>query len=212
MSDINESIKKIESLCPYCGTGCGIIIEVQNKRMIKVSGNKNHPTNFGRLCTKGSTCIEPVVNDDRLSFAKRREERNLEAINIPIKQAIKQTANGLREIIDEYGPDAVSMYVSGQMSMEAQYLANKLIKGFIGTNNIESNSRLCMASAGSGYKLSLGAQGAYFYVCGEDNVKAKDIDEALKQVIKIHGNMSDDEAKNYFTTMTKDKRYIRDIY
>jgi sulfite reductase (NADPH) flavoprotein alpha-component len=74
-------------------------------------------------------------------------------------RAIALTAQGLRRIIDEHGPDAVSFYVSGQMSLEAQYLANKLCKGFIGTNNIESNSRLCMASAASGYKLSIGADG-----------------------------------------------------
>ena len=74
-------------------------------------------------------------------------------------KAIKETARRLRAIIDTHGPDAVSLYVSGQMSLESQYLANKLVKGFIGTNNIESNSRLCMASAGSGYKLSLGSDG-----------------------------------------------------
>ncbi len=76
-----------------------------------------------------------------------------------MRYAIRETARRLREIVDHHGPDAVALYVSGQMSLEAQYLANKLAKGFIGTNNIESNSRLCMASAATGYKLSLGADG-----------------------------------------------------
>ncbi|NIJ34188.1 bifunctional nitrate reductase/sulfite reductase flavoprotein subunit alpha [Sphingomonas oligoaromativorans] len=151
--------KTVKSVCPYCGVGCGILLDVADNRIVKVSGDKSHPTNFGRLCTKGSTCGQPVATSGRADKAYARIEGSRDQGPIPIEAAIDRTASGLRAIIDAHGPDAVSFYVSGQMSLEAQYLANKLCKGFIGTNNIESNSRLCMASAASGYKLSIGADG-----------------------------------------------------
>jgi sulfite reductase (NADPH) flavoprotein alpha-component len=151
--------KRIKSVCPYCGVGCGIVMEVKDGTITKVSGDKSHPTNFGRLCTKGSSCHVPVTAPGRADKAYARLPGSSDQGTIPMEDAIARTASGLRAIIDRDGPDAVSFYVSGQMSLEAQYLANKLCKGFIGTNNIESNSRLCMASAASGYKLSLGADG-----------------------------------------------------
>ncbi|MGG1517160.1 bifunctional nitrate reductase/sulfite reductase flavoprotein subunit alpha [Paenibacillus oryzisoli] len=150
---------KVKSVCPYCGVGCGIILEVSGNRVTKVTGDKEHPTNFGRLCTKGSTCAQAIAASGRLEYACQRQHRNAEPARIGIDQAIRETAGKLRNILDQHGPDSVSFYVSGQMSLEAQYLINKLAKGFVRTNNIESNSRLCMASAGSGYKLSLGADG-----------------------------------------------------
>ncbi|MCK9542381.1 MAG: bifunctional nitrate reductase/sulfite reductase flavoprotein subunit alpha [Novosphingobium sp.] len=153
------SNKTVKSVCPYCGVGCGIVMEVASNRIVKVTGDKSHPTNFGRLCTKGSSCNIPVAAEGRADKAYARIGGGGDQGAIPMAEAITRTAQGLRAIIDRDGPDAVSLYVSGQMSLEAQYLANKLCKGFIGTNNIESNSRLCMASAGSGYKLSIGADG-----------------------------------------------------
>ncbi len=149
----------VKSVCPYCGVGCGVVMEVKDNRVIKVSGDKTHPTNFGRLCTKGNTSGQALAESGRLENAYLRADRQHESVRVDMGQAIKETARRLRAIIDVHGPDAVSLYVSGQMSLESQYLANKLAKGFIGTNNIESNSRLCMASAGSGYKLSLGSDG-----------------------------------------------------
>ncbi|MDX6916134.1 sulfite reductase subunit alpha [Pectobacterium carotovorum] len=149
----------VKSVCPYCGVGCGVVMEVKDNRVIKVSGDKTHPTNFGRLCTKGNTSGQALAESGRLEHAYLRMDRQHESVRVDVNKAIKETARRLRTIIDTHGPDAVSLYVSGQMSLESQYLANKLAKGFIGTNNIESNSRLCMASAGSGYKLSLGADG-----------------------------------------------------
>lgn len=134
-------------------------LEVSDTKVIKVIGNKNHPANFGRLCTKGSTSAQALCESGRMESAFVRNARTEDPRPVAMDMAIKQTAQRLRAILDTHGPDAISLYVSGQMSMEAQYLANKLTKGFIGTNNIESNSRLCMASAGSGYKLSLGADG-----------------------------------------------------
>lgn len=149
----------IKSVCPYCGVGCGIVMEVADQRIIKVVGDKEHPTNRGRLCTKGNTCAQALVGTGRLEHAYMRHERKQEPKRVEINSAIKETARRLREILDSHGPEAIALYVSGQMSIESQYLANKLVKGYLGSNNIESNSRLCMASAGSGYKLSLGADG-----------------------------------------------------
>lgn len=153
------SAQQIKSVCPYCGVGCGIVIEVQDGKATKVSGNKQHPTNFGRLCTKGNSCIQAIAGSGRLDAAYLRNQRHQDPVRTPMDQAISETARRLRAILEQHGPDALSFYVSGQMSIEAQYLINKLAKGFVRTNQIESNSRLCMASAGSGYKLSLGADG-----------------------------------------------------
>jgi sulfite reductase (NADPH) flavoprotein alpha-component len=153
------SSKTIKSVCPYCGVGCGIVMEIKDNRVVKVTGDKTHPTNFGRLCTKGNTCGEAIAAPGRLERARIRPARGEEAREFSTEPVIKETASRLRKILDEHGPDAISLYVSGQMSLEAQYLANKLAKGFIRTSHIESNSRLCMASAGSGYKLSLGSDG-----------------------------------------------------
>lgn len=155
----------VDSLCAYCGVGCGMVLQVDTdpqtgrRRVAKSTGQKTHPTNFGRLCTKGATTAEMLAAPGRMDSAYRRPHRDEPIEAIDVDAAITQCAQRLRAIIDEHGPDAVALYVSGQMSLEAQYLANKLAKGFIGTNQIESNSRLCMASAGSGYKQSLGADG-----------------------------------------------------
>jgi len=151
--------KTIRSVCPYCGVGCGIVMQVQGGRVTKVSGDKLHPTNAGRLCTKGTTCHQALEGSGRMAHAYLREARALEPVRAPVAEAVVNTAERLRAILDTHGPDAIAFYVSGQMSLEAQYLVNKLAKGYIGTNQIESNSRLCMASASSGYKLSLGADG-----------------------------------------------------
>jgi sulfite reductase (NADPH) flavoprotein alpha-component len=152
------------SVCSYCGVGCGMVLDVATdpdgrRRVLKVHGDKDHPANAGRLCTKGATSAEMLAGPGRLGTALVRAERGGQAAPTGVDAAIEHTAERLRAIIDEHGPDAVAFYVSGQMTLEAQYLANKLAKGFVRTNQIESNSRLCMASAGSGYKLSLGADG-----------------------------------------------------
>ncbi len=151
--------KTVKSACPYCGVGCGIVMEVANNRVVKVTGDKSHPANFGRLCTKGNTCGQAIAESGRMEKAYVRDRETGNQLPVAMHEAITRTAGRLRHILDTHGPDAIAFYVSGQMSLEAQYLANKLAKGFIRTQHIESNSRLCMASAGSGYKLSLGADG-----------------------------------------------------
>ncbi|MGW5354562.1 molybdopterin-dependent oxidoreductase [Streptomyces sp. NPDC004031] len=129
------------------------------RTVLRARGDASHPANHGRLCTKGATTADMLAAPGRLTTALTRAERGAEPVPSPADRAIEETGRRLRAIVDEHGPDAVALYVSGQLSLEAQYLANKLAKGFVRTNQIESNSRLCMASAGSGYKLSLGADG-----------------------------------------------------
>lgn len=152
--------------CSYCGVGCGIEITTKPDAVTglpviaKVSGDKLHPTNFGRLCTKGATHAEMMAaTDGRLTTALVRGARGAEPVPVPVDTAVAEAGRRLRAILDEHGPDAVALYVSGQMSIEAQYLATKLAKGYLRTVHIESNSRLCMASAGTGYKQSLGSDG-----------------------------------------------------
>ena len=138
-----------------------MVLHVEQGRVVRVSGDKDHPANFGSLCTKGSTVHQTIRSPDRLAHAQRRPRGGAAGTfeRVPLDVALRATADGLRRIMDRHGPDAVAFYISGQLSTETQYVANKLAKGFLRTNNIDSNSRLCMASATSGYKLSLGADG-----------------------------------------------------
>ncbi|MER5715798.1 bifunctional nitrate reductase/sulfite reductase flavoprotein subunit alpha [Streptomyces sp. NPDC002132] len=159
-----DSATKVRTVCSYCGVGCGMVLDVGRgpdgrRTVLKATGDKEHPANRGRLCTKGATTADMLAAPGRLTTALVRADRGEEPEPAPVDAAVAETARRLRAIVDEHGPDAVALYVSGQMSLEAQYLANKLVKGYLRSNQIESNSRLCMASAGTGYKLSLGADG-----------------------------------------------------
>ena len=151
--------------CSYCGVGCGITVTTAPDPgtgapvIARVAGDKLHPANFGRLCTKGATHAELMAADGRLTTALVRPSRTAAPVPTPLDDAVAEAARRLRAIIDEHGPDAVALYVSGQLSIEAQYLATKLAKGFLRTVHLESNSRLCMASAGTGFKQSLGSDG-----------------------------------------------------
>ena len=151
--------RQVDSVCPYCGVGCGMRLHVEQGQVVRVEGSKTHPSNLGRLCTKGLTSAQVLTAPGRMARALLRPQRQGALQPIEVDEAIERTARGLQAVLEAHGPDAIALYVSGQMSLEAQYLANKLCKGYLGTNQIESNSRLCMASAGSGYKLSLGADG-----------------------------------------------------
>ncbi|MTE16498.1 molybdopterin-dependent oxidoreductase [Nocardia aurantiaca] len=150
--------------CSYCGVGCGITVETRPDArglplIVKVKGDKDHPVNAGRLCTKGATHAELMAAPGRMETGYRRPERGRPPVPVPVDEAIHEAAQRLRVILDTDGPDAIALYVSGQMSIEAQYLATKLAKGHLRTVHMEANSRLCMASAAGGYKLSLGADG-----------------------------------------------------
>ncbi|WP_157101426.1 bifunctional nitrate reductase/sulfite reductase flavoprotein subunit alpha [Nocardia shimofusensis] len=166
MSDasIDPTPGTARTACSYCGVGCGITVQtspgVTGAPVIaKVAGDKLHPANAGRLCTKGATHLELTRAPGRMESAYRRPQRDQVPVPIPVDEAVREAADRLRAVLDEHGPDAIALYVSGQMSLEAQYLATKLAKGFVRTKHIEANSRLCMASAGTGYKQSLGADG-----------------------------------------------------
>ncbi|TWS22741.1 molybdopterin-dependent oxidoreductase [Tsukamurella sputi] len=149
----------IETVCGYCGVGCGLTLHVRDGAVSRSTGTKDHPANRGRLCTKGSTTVDLLAAGGRQTRAELRADRDAPRGPVGLAEAVAETGRRLRAIRDEYGPDAIALYVSGQMTLEAQYLATKLAKGFLRTKWIESNSRLCMASAGTGYKQSLGADG-----------------------------------------------------
>ena len=149
------------STCPYCGVGCGVIIESQGAQVTGVRGDPDHPANFGRLCTKGSTlhhtATAAVTMQARLLQPMRRAARGSAPQAIGWDDALDGAADTFARIAREHGPDAVGFYVSGQLLTEDYYVFNKLAKGLLGTNNIDTNSRLCMSSAVAGYKTTLGA-------------------------------------------------------
>ncbi|MEM8561331.1 MAG: nitrate reductase [Pseudomonadota bacterium] len=140
-----------KTTCPYCGVGCGVIAERDEADVIRVSGDDSHPANYGRLCVKGSTLAETMVPEGRLL------EPQLGSEVIGWSSAVDLIATKLTQVRDEYGPDAIAFYLSGQLLTEDYYVANKLMKGFIGSANVDTNSRLCMASAVAGYKRAFGA-------------------------------------------------------
>nr|WP_246227491.1 bifunctional nitrate reductase/sulfite reductase flavoprotein subunit alpha [Mycolicibacterium helvum] len=164
MATRDDCAEAIRTVCSYCGVGCGIDVRtkpgVGGPVIANIVGDQLHPTNLGRLCTKGATHADLMGNTEgRAIDALIRPARGEEFVAAPVDDAVAAVGTRLRAILDRHGPDSIALYVSGQMSMEAQYLATKLAKGFIRTVNIESNSRLCMASAATGYKQSLGADG-----------------------------------------------------
>jgi assimilatory nitrate reductase catalytic subunit len=137
--------------CPYCGVGCGIIAERDEAGAIAIKGDPEHPANFGRLCSKGSALAETLSLDGRLLYPEIRGER------ASWDAALDLTAAKFSEAIARRGPDSVAFYISGQFLTEDYYVANKLMKGFIGSANIDTNSRLCMASSVAGHSRAFGA-------------------------------------------------------
>jgi assimilatory nitrate reductase catalytic subunit len=154
-------IVETRSTCPYCGVGCGVVIESRDGRITGVRGDPAHPANAGRLCTKGSTlhltATEAVQREARLLQPLRRPHRSAEPEATGWEEALDDLADRWAKTIHAHGPDVVAFYVSGQLLTEDYHVFNKLAKGLIGTNNIDTNSRLCMSSAVAGYKQSLGA-------------------------------------------------------
>jgi assimilatory nitrate reductase catalytic subunit len=143
--------------CCYCGVGCGVIVESTNGRITGVRGDPDHPANFGRLCTKGSTLHLTARHDLRAQFPEARASRNDRRTRVGWDAALDLVAARFAQTIREHGPDSVAFYISGQLLTEDYYVFNKLAKGLVGTNNVDTNSRLCMSSAVAGYKASLGA-------------------------------------------------------
>lgn len=140
-----------QTTCPYCGVGCGVLAAPQADGTVAIKGDPAHPANFGRLCSKGSALGETVGLDNRLLYPQVDGKR------VDWDTALDHVSDRFKQIIDEHGPDAVAFYVSGQILTEDYYMANKLMKGFIGSGNIETNSRLCMSSAVAAHKRAFGS-------------------------------------------------------
>ncbi|HRP23032.1 MAG TPA: molybdopterin-dependent oxidoreductase [Thauera sp.] len=143
--------------CPYCGVGCGVLIEHDGERITGVRGDPVHPANFGRLCTKGSTLHLSARPQTRLLHPELRRARGEPRQRVGWDEAIATAAGRFAEVINTHGPDAVAFYISGQLLTEDYYVFNKAMKGLIGSNNVDTNSRLCMSSAVAAYKQTLGA-------------------------------------------------------
>ncbi|HEY0893139.1 MAG TPA: molybdopterin-dependent oxidoreductase, partial [Cellvibrio sp.] len=150
-------IKQTKSTCCYCGVGCGVIIHSENDKIIDVKGDPHHPANFGRLCTKGSTLHLSAKLDNRLLYPELRTNRDLPRKRATWGESLDLAVEKFAKTIETHGPDSVAFYLSGQLLTEDYYVFNKLAKGLIGTNNVDTNSRLCMSSAVAGYKATLGA-------------------------------------------------------
>jgi len=140
-----------KTACPYCGVGCGVLAEHGSDSTIKIKGDPDHPANRGRLCSKGSDLAETLDYDGRLlsPFVDGKESTWDNALNT--------VSNALSKTIEEHGPESVAFYVSGQLLTEDYYVVNKFVKGYLGTANIDTNSRLCMASSVAGHKRAFGS-------------------------------------------------------
>ncbi|WP_053978039.1 nitrate reductase [Mangrovimonas xylaniphaga] len=149
--------KVFKTTCSYCGVGCGILVKKGANNKVSVEGDPTHPVNRGMLCSKGMN-LHYVANDlsDRLLYPEMRWSRSHPRERVTWDAALDRTAAVFKSIMQKYGPDSVGFYVSGQCLTEEYYIANKLVKGFLGTNNIDTNSRLCMSSAVVGYKKTFG--------------------------------------------------------
>ncbi|HEU0203491.1 MAG TPA: molybdopterin-dependent oxidoreductase, partial [Burkholderiaceae bacterium] len=157
----HDRTRETRSTCPYCGVGCGVIIESRGDEIVGVRGDPEHPANFGRLCTKGSTLhltARPIITPQvRALHPELRTVRKQPRARSDWDTALDTVAQKIADCVREHGPDSVGLYISGQLLTEDYYVFNKLAKGLLGTNNIDTNSRLCMSSAVVGYKQTLGA-------------------------------------------------------
>src|SRR4051812_20252371 len=148
---------EIKSTCCYCGVGCGVVIETDGERITGVRGDAAHPANFGRLCTKGSTLHLSAGTAARALHPELRHTRREARQHVMWDEALDVAADRFADCIRAHGPDSVAFYISGQLLTEDYYAFNKLAKALVGTNNVDTNSRLCMSSAVAGYKQTLGA-------------------------------------------------------
>ena len=151
MTGSSADCRSVKTTCPYCGVGCGVVATPDGKGSAKIKGDTDHPANYGRLCSKGSALGETLDLEERLLFP------TIEGARSDWDSALDMVASRFSETIREYGPDSVAFYVSGQLLTEDYYVANKLMKGFIGSSNIDTNSRLCMASSVAGHKRAFGS-------------------------------------------------------
>jgi len=152
--NLSQEHLSVRTTCPYCGVGCGVRATPQGVQQATIAGDAVHPSNAGRLCVKGSALGETLGLDGRLLHPHVRENGVLKQVSWDA--ALDKVADQWRRIVAEHGPDAVAFYVSGQLLTEDYYVANKLMKGYVGSANIDTNSRLCMSSAVAGHKRAFG--------------------------------------------------------
>jgi len=157
------------STCPYCGVGCGVIIESDGAQITGVRGDPDHPANFGRLCSKGSTLA--LTATAPITLHQRLRQPRLHGQVVGWDLALEEASSRFANLIASDGPDAVGFYISGQLLTEDYYVFNKLAKGLVGSNNVDTNSRLCMSSAVAGYKATLGADAP---PCSYDDIDLAD--------------------------------------
>jgi len=154
---MKTTTNSFKSTCCYCGVGCGVVVHKESNGHLTLEGDKEHQSSKGMLCSKGMNLHYTVMDQsDRLLYPQMRMNRSMPLQRVSWDEALERTAAVFKTFIKKFGPDSVAFYVSGQCLTEEYYLVNKLIKGFIGSNNIDTNSRLCMSSAVVGYKLALG--------------------------------------------------------
>ncbi len=159
-------MQNCNTTCPYCGVGCGVSAEVRDEQVIRVMGDGDHPANAGRLCVKGTALAETLGDEGRLLHPALWGKR------ISWDDAITSLALKLQETRENYGPDSVAFYLSGQLLTEDYYVANKLMKGFLGSGNVDTNSRLCMSSAVAAHKRAFGED---IVPCSYEDVEACDL-------------------------------------
>jgi len=150
----DDSVKWVKSVCRFCGTGCGVMLAMQNGRLVALRGDVEHPTTKGLVCAKALFLPKIVYSQDRLKYPMVRKGDGFERISW--EDAMELMASKFATAIKDHGPDSVAYYGSGQALSEESYFANRLFKGGIGTNNVEGNPRLCMASAVGGYVTTFG--------------------------------------------------------
>src|SRR5690349_12449207 len=155
MTSVDPKLRATRTTCPYCGVGCGVLATPDGSGGAAISGDGEHPANFGRLCSKGSALGETLALQDRLLYPMIRCKGVLE--RVAWSDALDHVAHRLQHIVARDGPEAVAFYLSGQMLTEDYYVANKLMKGFVGSANVDTNSRLCMASSVAGHRRAFGA-------------------------------------------------------
>jgi assimilatory nitrate reductase catalytic subunit len=156
MTSVDPKLRATKTTCPYCGVGCGVLATPDANGGAAISGDPEHPANFGRLCSKGSALGETLALESRLLHPMIRCSKG-QMERVDWGDALDHVAHRLRHIIARDGANAVAFYLSGQMLTEDYYVANKLMKGFVGSANVDTNSRLCMASSVAGHRRGFGA-------------------------------------------------------
>src|SRR5712672_123078 len=155
MTAVDPALGATRTTCPYCGVGCGVLATPERGGGATISGDPEHPANFGRLCSKGSALGETLGLGDRLLYPMIRCSKGTME-RVAWTDALDHVAHRFAHIVKRDGPGAVAFYLSGQLLTEDYYVANKLMKGFLGSANVDTNSRLCMSSTVAGHRRAFG--------------------------------------------------------